>query len=167
MSWWTRCCSLSLPAVGLCVLVGILLGSGAYTVRYAEGLSYLSTDPKSCVNCHIMREQFDGWQHSSHHAVATCNDCHVPHETIPKYLVKAEDGFWHSKGFTLQDFPEPIRLRPKSLKILETNCVRCHHDLVNDILGHGSTRSSTRVSAGSATTNCVHCHAAVGHGPQR
>jgi hypothetical protein len=57
------------------------------------------------------------------------------------------------------------------LKILETNCVRCHHDLVNDILGHGSTRSSTRDStrgsAGSATTNCVHCHAAVGHGPQR
>ena len=32
-------------------------------------------------------------------------------------------------------------------------------DLFNDILGHGST--------GSETTNCVHCHAAVGHGPQR
>ena len=91
--------------------------------------------------------------------MATCNDCHVPHRTIPKYLVKAENGFWHSKGFTLQDFPEPIRLRPVSLKILQTNCVHCHHDLVNDILGHGSTDSET--------TNCVHCHAAVGHGPQR
>jgi cytochrome c nitrite reductase small subunit len=91
--------------------------------------------------------------------VATCNDCHLPHATIPKYLVKAENGFWHSKGFTLQDFPEPIRLRPVSSKILQNNCIHCHHDLVNDILGHAAI--------GGETINCVHCHAAVGHGPQR
>src|SRR5690349_11465498 len=152
-------CGLSISALGLSMLLGILLGTGSYTVRYAEGFSYLSSDPKACVNCHIMRDQYDGWQKASHHAVATCNDCHVPHSFVPKYLVKAENGFWHSKGFTLQDFPEPIRLRPVSLKILEANCVHCHQDLVNDILGHGR--------AGSETTNCVHCHAAVGHGPQR
>jgi cytochrome c nitrite reductase small subunit len=159
MRQWITCCGLSVPALVLCALVGVVLGTGTFTVRYAEGFSYLSNDPKACVNCHIMRDQYDGWQKASHHAVATCNDCHVPHETVPKYLVKAENGFWHSKGFTLQDFPEPIRLRPVSLKILQTNCVHCHHDLVNDILGHGST--------GSETTDCVHCHAAVGHGPQR
>ena len=158
MKRWLRCCGLSVPALVLCVLVGVLLGTGAFTVRYAEGFSYLSNDPKACVNCHIMREQYDGWQKASHHAVATCNDCHVSQATIPKYLVKAEDGFWHSKGFTLQDFPEPIRIRPVSSKILQTNCVRCHHELVNDILGHGST---------GGEENCVHCHAAVGHGPQR
>jgi cytochrome c nitrite reductase small subunit len=149
----------SISAIVLCVLTGVLLGAGAYTVRYAEGLSYLSTNPTACINCHIMREQFDGWQHASHHAVATCTDCHLPHATIPKYLVKAENGFWHSKGFTLQDFPEPIRLRPVSLKILEKNCVLCHGDLVGDILGHDST--------GAQTPSCVHCHASVGHGPQR
>jgi cytochrome c nitrite reductase small subunit len=159
MTRWTTCCGLSVPALVLYALIGALLGTGAFTVRYAEGFSYLSNDPKACVNCHIMRDQYDGWQKASHHAVATCNDCHVPPEFVPKYLVKAENGFWHSKGFTLQDFPEPIRIRPVSLNILQANCVHCHHDLVNDILGHGST--------GSETTNCVHCHAAVGHGPQR
>jgi cytochrome c nitrite reductase small subunit len=159
MSQWTTYSGLSMPLLVLCVLAGVALGTGSFTVRYAEGFSYLSNDPKACVNCHIMREQYDGWQKVSHHAVATCNDCHVPQEIVPKYLVKAENGFWHSKGFTLQDFPEPIRLRPVSLKILQTNCVHCHYDLVNDILGHGS--------ADSETTNCVHCHAAVGHGPQR
>jgi cytochrome c nitrite reductase small subunit len=106
-----------------------------------------------------MRDHYDGWHHTSHHAEATCNDCHVPHQTIPKYLVKAENGFWHSKGFTLQDFPEPIRLRPVSLKILEKNCVHCHQDLVNDILGHDTK--------GNVTPSCVHCHASVGHGPPR
>jgi cytochrome c nitrite reductase small subunit len=152
-------CGLSVAALTVCVLAGMGLGAGAFTVRYAEGFSYLSTNPTACVNCHIMREQYDGWQHASHHAVATCTDCHVPHETIPKYLVKAENGFWHSKGFTLQDFPEPIRLRSVSLNILNRNCVTCHHDLVNDVLGNGR--------AGSEAMNCVHCHAAVGHGPQR
>jgi cytochrome c nitrite reductase small subunit len=148
---------MSVAALALCVLAGVALGTGAFTVRYAEGFSYLSSDPNACVNCHIMRDQYDGWQKASHHAVATCNDCHVPHETVPKYLVKAENGFWHSKGFTLQDFPEPIRLRPVSLRILENNCVHCHHDLVDGILGHGSTSSET--------AGCVRCHAAVGHGP--
>src|SRR5262245_623919 len=64
----------SLPALGLCALVGVLVGIGGYTVHYAGALSYLSDDPKACVNCHIMREQYDGWQKASHHAVATCND---------------------------------------------------------------------------------------------
>jgi cytochrome c nitrite reductase small subunit len=147
------------PVLVLCALVGVAVGAGAFTVRYAEGLSYLSTNPTACVNCHIMREQYDGWQHASHHAMATCNDCHVPHALVPKYLVKAENGFWHSKGFTLQDFPEPIRLRPVSLRILEKNCVECHRGLVGDLLGHDQT--------GGLTPSCVHCHASVGHGPER
>lgn len=152
-------CSVSVSALLLSLLVGVAIGTGSYTVRYAEGFSYLSSDPKACVNCHIMRDQYDGWQKASHHAYATCNDCHVPHALIPKYLVKAENGLWHSKGFTLQDFPEPIRMRPVSSRILNKNCLHCHHDLVNDILGHGI--------AGNETKGCVHCHASVGHGPQR
>ena len=62
----------------------------------------------SQANCHIMQPQYDGWQKASHHGVAACNDCHTPHEFVPKYMVKAENGFWHSKGLTLQDFHEPI-----------------------------------------------------------
>ncbi|HEX5270567.1 MAG TPA: cytochrome c nitrite reductase small subunit [Gemmataceae bacterium] len=150
---------MSRPALILCVLAGVALGTGAYTARYAEGASYLSDDPRACVNCHVMRDQYDGWQKASHHAHATCNDCHVPHPFVAKYAVKAENGFWHSKGFTLQDFPEPIRLRPVSLRILNNNCVSCHRELVADVLGHGSP--------GDETLDCVRCHASVGHGPSR
>jgi cytochrome c nitrite reductase small subunit len=139
-------------------LVGVLLGAGAYTAQYASGLSYLSNDPRACVNCHIMREHYDGWQKASHHAHATCNDCHVPPGGLSKYLTKAENGFWHSKGFTLQDFHEPIRIRPKNQVILEQNCQRCHQELVSEIRAH-----ATAPAAGS---DCVRCHAAVGHGPR-
>ena len=151
---------LSGPVLVACVLAGVTLGMGAYTFYYAEGASYLSDDPKACVNCHVMREHYDGWQKASHHAVATCNDCHTPHYFVGKYATKSENGFWHSKGFTLQDFHEPIRIRPKNSRVLRANCIQCHQDLVADIVGHGEREDD-------ATADCVRCHATVGHGPQR
>src|SRR5687768_12330901 len=84
-----------LPLFILFAFGGGLFGLGCYTFVYAQGASYLSNDPKACVNCHIMRDHYDGWLKASHHAVATCNDCHTPHEIIPKYFSKAENGFWH------------------------------------------------------------------------
>ncbi len=71
--------------------IGTAAGVGGFTFVAAHGGAYLSDDPAVCVNCHIMREQFDGWQHGSHHAVAVCNDCHLPHENLAgKLYVKAE-----------------------------------------------------------------------------
>ncbi len=86
--------------LGLSLALGVLLGAGATTLATSEALSYLSDDPRACANCHIMRDLYDGWQKAGHHAYATCNGCHLPHALIPKYLSKAENGFWHSKGFT-------------------------------------------------------------------
>jgi cytochrome c nitrite reductase small subunit len=141
-------------ALGL--VAGLAAGIGGYTFRYAEGLSYLSTDPKACVNCHIMRAQYDGWQKASHHTAAVCVDCHLPHEFLPKYLAKAENGFRHSKEFTAQTFEEPITIKARGKEILQANCIRCHEDMVNK-LNMGSPD-------GPGLVECVHCHANVGHG---
>jgi len=132
--------------------VGIVLGLGGFTFNYAEGTSYLSNDPQACVNCHIMREQFDGWRKSTHHAVATCNDCHVPHDLLGKYSTKIEHGLRHSWGFTFQDFHEPIRIKESSLSIVEHNCVHCHESLVSELAGHGHS------------ADCARCHTHIGHG---
>lgn len=145
--------------VGLVLTIGLFAGFGAYTFTYAQGLSYFSNDPRACMNCHIMREQFDGWQKSPHHAVASCNDCHTPHSFIPKYLSKAENGFWHSKGFTLQDFHEPIMIRPKNVAVLQQNCVGCHQQIVDGINTHPGNPQKM--------LDCLHCHREVGHGPVR
>ena len=143
------------PAVA-CVAVGVLGGVGLVTFRAAEGLSYLSTDPAACANCHIMWPQYDAWQKASHHTVATCVDCHLPHDFVGKYLAKAENGWNHSRAFTLQDFPEPIRIRPRNSVILQENCVGCHADFTH-----------AQVSDLQAEEpQCVRCHASVGHGEQ-
>ncbi len=141
----------------LSMLVGALLGLGGFTFSYAEGTSYLSNDPKTCVNCHVMRDQYDGWQKGGHHQAATCNDCHIPHEFVPKYLAKMRNGFWHSTYFTLQNFHEPIQITPGNKAILNANCVACHAGLVNDIAFHPSNDQQQ--------LDCVKCHARVGHGP--
>jgi cytochrome c nitrite reductase small subunit len=137
-------------------MLGAGLGLGAYTFRYAEGLSYFSTDPRACKNCHIMNDQYDSWTKGVHHATARCVDCHLPHAFVRKYLAKAENGYHHSKGFTFQDFHEPILIKPKNAAILQENCLRCHADFVHDIV-RGSTTAEDAV-------RCVHCHRNVGHG---
>ena len=139
--------------------LGVCLGLGGFTFYYARGASYLSNDPRACVNCHIMQEQFDGWQKSPHHAVAACNDCHTPHALIPKYMTKMENGWHHSKAFTLQNFHEPIMIRPKNSRILQDNCLRCHGELVEAM--------SIRNESHRDPENCVRCHADTGHGPRR
>ena len=140
----------------LAVVIGILLGLGGFTFHYGEGLSYFSKNPAACMNCHIMRPQFDSWQKSSHHNLATCVDCHLPHDILGKYIAKAENGFNHSKAFTLQNFHEPIQITKKNSRILQKNCIECHRTFVHELV------SDNRI--GSNSMNCVHCHRSVGHG---
>lgn len=150
------------------VLIGSLLGSGVYTFVSAKGYSYMSDDPAVCVNCHIMREEYNDWRHASHHAAAVCNDCHLPHDNIVnKLFVKASNGYHHSKAFTLQDFKEPIRIKPANAEVLEANCLRCHGELTDEITAHGTLGVPTDPRQGADLFGCVRCHQGVGHGPTR
>lgn len=138
------------------IAVGCLLGLGLFTFQYAEGLSYFSTDPSACTNCHIMQPQFDSWQKATHHTVAGCVDCHLPRAFAAKWISKAENGFLHSKGFTFQDFHEPIFIRTRNLKILNDNCLHCHGGMVHDIASLPQNDADPY--------RCVHCHQGAGHG---
>jgi cytochrome c nitrite reductase small subunit len=140
----------------IAVLAGLTAGVGAFTFKYGEGLSYFSTDPRSCANCHIMNDEYNSWVKGPHHAAAKCVDCHLPHEFLPKYIAKADNGYRHSRGFTLQDFHEPIMIKPRNSRILQENCLRCHGDFVHDIVSGSKTAKDA--------VKCIHCHRLVGHG---
>ena len=147
------------PLLAVAVVVGAFVGLGLYTFGYGKGISYFSTDPAACANCHIMQEQYDSWQKGTHHVAAGCIDCHLPHSFVPKMIAKADNGWRHSKAFTLQDFHEPIQITPGNARILQDNCLRCHGDFVHGIVS-GSTTDEDAV-------RCVHCHQGVGHGARR
>lgn len=143
----------------LAVLVGLLVGAGGYTFVYARGYSYLSDDPEACVNCHIMRPQYDGWRKATHHAAATCNDCHVPADFVGRWTTKGKNGFWHSYYFTFQNFHEPIAITEGNRGVLNANCVRCHESLVSEI-------APPVHRGGPDAVSCVRCHGGVGHEPR-
>ncbi len=139
--------------VSFTVALGILSGLSLFTFNYAEGTSYFSDDPQSCVNCHVMQEQFEGWNRGSHKAVATCNDCHSPHTFPGKYIVKGLNGWNHSLAFTTGNFPNTIRIKDFNVAVAQNSCVDCHEGMVSHVVGDANKEPLT----------CMACHQDVGH----
>ncbi|SDZ91795.1 cytochrome c nitrite reductase small subunit [Bowdeniella nasicola] len=136
-------------------VIGSLFGVGLFTFVYARGYSYLGNDPTTCINCHVMQDQYDGWKAGPHANVATCNDCHAPHDNIVhKYIVKGENGFWHGLKFTTGWYPENIRIRETNRQVTNDACLYCHAEVTSDM--------HLTIDDG-ATLSCVRCHDDVGH----
>lgn len=118
---------------------GICLGLGLWVAVISKAASYLGEDPEACVNCHVMRSVYASWQHSSHREVATCNDCHVPHDSFVRHwFFKARDGLWHATVFTLRCEPQVIRLSARAEPVVEENCRRCHEQQLSEVLSGGA-----------------------------
>jgi cytochrome c nitrite reductase small subunit len=143
--------------------IGILSGLIILVFYVGNAASYLSDKPETCVNCHVMFPQYSSWQHSSHARVATCNDCHVPHNNfISKYMFKATDGLRHSAMFTLRLEPQVIHIKDAGKEVVEENCERCHdallgyyHSVGNGIENEGEEKEEVM---------CWSCHKEVPHG---
>ena len=143
-------------AVILAGLLGIPVGVGAFTFVYAKGFSYLSTDPRACVNCSHHERAVRRWLKSGHRHAATCVECHLLAHGLAKWVTKAEHGFRHSVAFTLQNFKEPIEITARDRRIARENCVRCHEPLVHPVAGGFGTVERP--------LDCLHCHGGAGHG---
>ncbi|MEN9918168.1 MAG: cytochrome c nitrite reductase small subunit [Bacteroidota bacterium] len=147
----------------LFIMAGIIAGLGGYTIYMSRAYSYLSDDPKACINCHIMSSYYQSWDHSSHAQWATCNDCHVPHDNVfNKYLFKAKDGLYHAAVFTMKAEPQVIRPREESYEVIMNNCIRCHTELNTEFVKTGMACYAD-VKSGEAKA-CWDCHRDVPHG---
>lgn len=144
------------------ILVGIGFGLLMLTLHLARATSYLSDDPTACVNCHVMAPYFATWERGSHGRVATCNDCHIPHDNIINtYLFKAKDGMRHSYVFTFRLEPQVIRIKQAGKDAVQQNCIRCHQNLIHPI--------SLRAISGQSIQKegdgyCWDCHRETPHG---
>ncbi len=139
----------------LAVSMGLLFGLLLLALRTSNAASYLSDDPKGCINCHIMAPYYAGWEHSRHRLVANCNDCHVPHDGLfRKFYFKAMDGLRHATVFTLRMEPQVLHLNEAAISVVQRNCVRCHeHQVMNTSMG-----------ADLDGRMCWDCHRTTPHG---
>jgi cytochrome c nitrite reductase small subunit len=147
------------PAVML--LLGTSIGLLGLVFRVSRAHSYFSDDPATCVNCHVMAPQYATWHDSRHRGVATCNDCHVPHDhPVRHYAFKASDGLRHAFMFTFRLEPQVIRIHAAGQRVVQQNCVRCHAAAV-----HATRLPAARGDA--VDSRCWACHRATPHGPVR
>jgi cytochrome c nitrite reductase small subunit len=144
------------------ILTSFLLGIVLFLFYVSNAHSYLSDNPETCTNCHIMAPQYATWNHSSHREIAHCNDCHVPHNNVfNKYYFKAKDGMRHATIFTLRLEPQVIFIKEAGAGVVHQNCIRCHTELLNDpkleagVANHYSHMTDRK---------CWDCHREVPHG---
>ncbi len=143
------------------IIMGIFTGLLLIVFHIARGTSYLSDDPNTCINCHVMYPQYKSWEQSSHRNIATCNDCHVPQQNpISKYFFKASDGLRHSYVFTLRKEPQTILIKDAGKEAVQSNCERCH----NNLFLYSHTFNNTGNGKLSNDKYCWDCHSEVPHG---
>lgn len=138
----------------LAVACGALIGLGLFTFGYAKGASYMTDRPEACMNCHVMRDNYDTWLKSSHRKVAVCNDCHTPPGAVAKYSTKAMNGFFHSLAFTTGRFPDDIQITERNYKVTDAACLKCHAEITDGLRA---------VRLHKDGISCLRCHLAVGH----
>lgn len=145
------------------ILAGIISGTGIFSLYIARVHTYLSDDPATCVNCHIMAPYYATWSHSAHSRNATCNDCHVPHDSFArKWFFKGKDGLRHAAIFTMKDEHQVIQAVDESAAVIMQNCIRCHTQLNTEFVSTGKV-SHEMVKAGQGKA-CWDCHREVPHG---
>ena len=145
------------------IIGGVICGLGAYTAYASRFASYLSDDPETCMNCHIMAPYYASWNHSSHSRNTTCIDCHVPHENaIRKWVFKGMDGTRHAAVFMVKGEPQVIQAIEGSSSVIMNNCIRCHEQLNTEFVNTG--RINFMMAKAGEGKACWDCHRNVPHG---
>ncbi|MCW3804218.1 cytochrome c nitrite reductase small subunit [Plebeiibacterium marinum] len=148
-----------LPVV---IALGVFVGLFSFVFKVSNAPSYLSDNPGTCVNCHIMAPQYATWQHSSHREWAHCNDCHVPHNNVlNKYYFKGKDGLRHATIFTMRKEPQVIFIKKEGADVVHQNCIRCHEQQITDAKLATTVKNHT---AHTQDRKCWDCHREVPHG---
>jgi cytochrome c nitrite reductase small subunit len=145
-----------------------VIGVSVNLVHESKVLSYLSSDPKVCINCHPMLTYYASWQHSSHRDRATCVDCHLPRDTfLHKMMAKARDGYHHSLAMTLKSYGYNLRISNDAAIRIQDNCISCHSEIVSQMLTNSKLYQKTADSAVQMGRRCWDCHRGLPHGTMR
>ena len=145
------------------IFAGIFCGLGGYTMYAARFASYLSDEPSTCMNCHIMAPYYATWNHSSHSRNTTCNDCHVPHENaVRKWFFKGMDGTRHASVFMMKKEPQVSQAIDNSSTVIMNNCIRCHEQLNTEFVKTG--RINFKMAKAGEGKACWDCHRETPHG---
>lgn len=169
----SRIQGMGLGAVVLIFLAGIIFWGGFNTV-----LEWTNREA-FCISCHEMEENvFKEYRNTIHYTNrsgvrATCPDCHVPKEWVPKIKrkIQASNEVWHK---LLGSIDTPAKFNAKRLELAKhewermkkndsQECRNCHNFAYFDY-GEQRQRSANMHQAGLAEgKTCIDCHKGIAH----
>jgi nitrate/TMAO reductase-like tetraheme cytochrome c subunit len=164
-------------SLGILLAVGLVLGVVG-VVGFEWTMAATNTN-EFCVSCHELRDnalaEFIGTPHHTNQSgvQATCGDCHVPHEFLPKMWRKirsAAEVYHHFKGTV--DTSEKydayrMTMARKTWASMHANdsrqCRYCHDEASWDLERQSEKAREYHSSARSNGKTCIACHKGLAH----
>jgi len=170
--------------IPLGAFIAFVIGMMA-TVSFDVGMQMTNTE-EFCTSCHEMQIPYKEFKTTTHFSSpsgvqASCSDCHVPKEFIPKMIRKVEAAreVYHT---VLGTFDTPEKFNAHRREMAERVWTRMHdndsqacrncHNTQRWVLEdqsrtaqkkHGQARKDRRVVKGQEAETCIDCHKGEAH----
>ncbi len=136
---------------------GVSLGAGLMLVAALFAMQVSST-PRFCGSCHIMKPYYQSWQHSKHNQIA-CVDCHISPGITAELRKKYE-----ALSMVVKYFTGTYGTNPWA-EVDDAACLRCHERRLlegkevfhNVLFDHTESRRGLRL-------RCTSCHSQIVQG---
>ena len=167
----------STRAKTLVAAVLIFAAGIGFAAFFNTGIAY-TNEMDFCTSCHSMQVNLEEYKETIHYknpsgVQATCSDCHVPKEFLPKMVAKimaAKDVYHEILGTV--DTPEKYEAHRWGMasavwaKMKSSNsreCLSCHKLENMDLAEQDRTARSKHGNALDDGQTCIDCHKGIAH----
>ena len=180
MAWrWLKTLRSPSATRSILFLVSVGVAIGVAGVVAFDATMHATNTEEFCTSCHEMQSNpFAQVQRTSHHSnsagiSASCSDCHVPKEFVPKMIRKIEasrEVWGHLTGMI--DTPEKYAAHAPAMKAREIarlkandsqECRNCH-DVERMLMPLQSAKAQEYHAAMQSNgKTCIDCHTGIAH----
>ncbi|KHT14274.1 cytochrome c-type protein NapC [Pectobacterium brasiliense] len=172
--WWRRPSRL---ALGTLLIIGF--AGGIFFLATSQKGMEMSNSEAFCVSCHEMRNTvYQEYMETAHYSNrsgvrATCPDCHVPHEFVPKMVRKIQASKeLYGKIMGTIDTPQKfeahrLTMAQSEWRRMKNNnsqeCRNCHNFDYMDFSGQKTVAAEKHSEAIKLGQTCIDCHKGIAH----
>lgn len=165
-------------ALGTLILAGIATGIAA-TAGF-NGFVHYSNSMDFCISCHEMRDTvYQEYKNTPHFAnasgvQATCADCHVPREWLPKMKRKIKATFKEVPGKIIGTIDTPEKFEAHRQRMADSvwegmrandslECRNCHNRSAMQLTSQSPLARKQHQAAQNNGGTCIDCHQGIAH----
>lgn len=165
-------------ALGALVLAGVAIGVLA-TISF-NGFVHYSNSMEFCISCHEMRDTvYQEYKNTSHFAnasgvQATCADCHVPRQWLPKMERKIKATFKEIPGKIIGTVNTPEKFEAHRQRMADSvwtglrasdslECRNCHSETAMQLASQSPLARKQHQAARDNGGTCINCHKGIAH----